>query len=369
MTSLSNPGRLAALTATGLVDSAPERDFDRITELASRLLGAPVALISLVDDRRQFFKSQVGLPPPYDVSRQTPLSHSFCQHVVTSRDILVITDAKTDPRVRDNLAVRDLNVQAYLGVPLTTADGNVLGSLCAIDGTPRQWSESDHAALRDLSELVMDVIELRAEIARREAAEQQTNLLIAELHHRVKNTLANVQAVIHMSLRSADNIETFRESIAARIGSLAKTHTLLGERQWDVVSFAELVDGELAPYRTAGRLTVSGPECLIAAQTAVTLGMVLHELTTNASKYGALSGDKGHLTLTWSLNADERNVRRLTLNWSESGGPRVVEPTRRGFGSTLLKRIIEGQLGGTARFDYKPEGIVFRAEVDLPAHA
>jgi len=364
---LDDPARLAALRTTQLLDSEPERDFDRITELASRLLGAPVALISLVDDRRQFFKSQVGLPAPYDVSRETPLSHSFCQHVVVSREVLIVNDAVNDPRVRDNLAVRDLSVSAYLGVPLTTPDGHVLGSLCAIDGTPRQWSDADFASLRDLAEMVMDVIALRAEIVRREAAEQQLNLLVAELHHRVKNTLANVQAVIQMSLRNADDIGAFRESIIARIGSLANTHTLLSERQWGAVSFAELVSSELMPYEGGGRLTIDGPDFYIPSQIAVALGMVLHELTTNASKYGALSRTQGRLSVAWTLQDADDGLRRLDLRWLESGGPTVAAPARTGFGSTLLRRVIKGQLAGAVRFDYKAAGLEVEIMAKVPA--
>jgi two-component sensor histidine kinase len=365
MTDLADPARLSALSSTELLDSAAERDFDRITELASRLLGAPVALISLVDDSRQFFKSQVGLPAPYDVSRETPLSHSFCQHVVLTREALAVTDAPNDPRVRDNLAIRDLGVMAYLGVPLKTEDGHVLGSLCAIDGQPREWTPGDLASLRDLAELVMDVIALRSEIKRREVSEQQQELLIAELHHRVKNTLATVQAVIHMSLRAARDMDSFRDSIGQRIASLANTHTLLSERRWHAMSFKELMAGELRPYENANRITIDGPDFKLPAQTAVTFGMILHELTTNASKYGALSRGEGVLAINWTLSGDEAE-RRIQLTWRESKGPAVAPPTRDGFGSTLLRRIIQGELRGTVDFDFKPGGLEVHAEAKLP---
>src|ERR1700735_2957666 len=122
---LRNPERLAALADTHLPDSAAEEAFDRLTRMVTRLLGVPVSLVSLVDDRRQFFKSQQGLQGPASVARQTPL---------------VVTDAENDPRVRENLAIPDLGVKAYLGVPLTLPSGHVIGSLCAIDTVPRQWS-------------------------------------------------------------------------------------------------------------------------------------------------------------------------------------------------------------------------------------
>src|SRR4028118_1165164 len=129
--------RLLALHRTGLLDSPPEACFDRLTRLAAKVLRTPVALVSLVDADRQFFKSCVGLPQPWASARQTPLSRSFCQHVVSAADPLVIADAREHPLVRDNLAVADLGVVAYAGFPLVTGDGHVLGSFCAIDTKPR----------------------------------------------------------------------------------------------------------------------------------------------------------------------------------------------------------------------------------------
>lgn len=147
MAALDDANRLLALQATGLLDTPPEENFDRLTRLASRILRVPVSLISLVGADRQFFKSQVGLPAPYDTARETPLTHSFCQHVVTNENILSVSDAKADPRLRDNLAMRDLGVVAYLGVPLCMPDGSVLGSLCAIDREDREWEPEDISAL------------------------------------------------------------------------------------------------------------------------------------------------------------------------------------------------------------------------------
>jgi GAF domain-containing protein len=157
-----DPERLAALRATGLLDSPPEPGFDRLTALASEILGAPVALVSLVAEDRQFFKSCVGLPEPWSSRRETPLSHSFCQHVVASREPLVVEDARVHPVLRDNLAIRDLGVVAYLGIPLFDARGTALGSLCVIDSRPRAWSADDVRLLRDVAGAVVTQIELTA---------------------------------------------------------------------------------------------------------------------------------------------------------------------------------------------------------------
>src|SRR6058998_2311667 len=120
---LRDPDRLAALRATALLDSEPEEGFDRLTRLATRVLDVPVALVSLVDEDRQFFKACIGLAEPWSSQRGTPLTHSFCQHAVASAEPLTIEDAREHPLVRENLAIRDLDVIAYAGFPLKTSDG------------------------------------------------------------------------------------------------------------------------------------------------------------------------------------------------------------------------------------------------------
>ena len=158
---LADPARLGALRASGLLDSPPEEAFDRLTKLATRLIGAPVALVSLVTEDRQFFKSCVGLAAPWSDARETPLSHSFCQHVVASNAPLVIEDARAHPLVSANLAIPDLGAIAYAGVPLTTAEGHTLGSFCVIDIAPRRWTADELATLGDLAAAAITEIALR----------------------------------------------------------------------------------------------------------------------------------------------------------------------------------------------------------------
>ena len=158
---LTDTRRLDLLNATQLLDSPPEEAFDRFTRLASDIMQVPVALVSLVDGQRQFFKSQVGLAEPYSLARQTPLSHSFCKHLVGTSMPLVIADAREHPLLRHNEAIRDLQVVAYLGVPLQTADGHTLGSLCTIDAKPRVWTDEEVRILKDLGAWVMTEVQLR----------------------------------------------------------------------------------------------------------------------------------------------------------------------------------------------------------------
>jgi len=158
---VDDPARLEALQGTGLLDTDPEPEFDRITRLVQRAIGVPVVLVSLVDRHRQFFKASIGLD-----LRETPLSHSFCQHVVREVAPLMVRDARQDDRVRENLAVEDLDVIAYAGVPLVLPGGQPIGSLCAIDSVPRDWTDEDLATLQDTAEVVIAELALRETLRR-----------------------------------------------------------------------------------------------------------------------------------------------------------------------------------------------------------
>jgi two-component sensor histidine kinase len=362
---LTTAGRLNALAATGLLDSPIDPSFDRITALVSRLLHVPVALVSLVDADRQFFKSSVGLPEPWASRRETPLTHSFCQHVVASGEPLIVTDARNDAVVSSNCAVTDLGVAAYLGVPLTTEAGHVLGSLCAIDIIAREWREEDVRLLRDMAGIVMREVVLHREIDQRKQAEDQLQLLIAELHHRVKNNMAVVQSLIELSLRHADNLEQFRRSISDRIASLAKSHSLLIKGQWSSVSLRAAILSEVEGYEQAGRVSLGGDEVMLPARTAVAIGMAAHELTTNAVKYGALSADDGRVDIRWSI-VPRAQGHELLLDWSERNGPTVLPPTTRGFGSVLLERLLSDELNGKITRNFDPAGVSVRIEATLP---
>ena len=146
--------RMASLESTGLLDSQPEECFDALTALAAKLLDAPTALISLVDKDRQFFKSQFGLGEPWATERQTPLSHSFCQWVVTEKTDLIIEDAREHPVLRNNGAVHDLGVIAYAGVPLAIDAENPVGSFCTLDSNPHQWTDNDMENLADMAKII-----------------------------------------------------------------------------------------------------------------------------------------------------------------------------------------------------------------------
>jgi hypothetical protein len=152
--------RLKALHALNVLDTDAEESYDRITRLARKLLGVPIAVIALIDDDRQFLKSAFGLPEPWASERETPLSHSICQYTIAASEPLLIADARQDVRYRDSLAVPDLDLVAYAGAPLVTADGYAVGSLCAIDHRPRTWRTDHVETLEALAASVVNLMEL-----------------------------------------------------------------------------------------------------------------------------------------------------------------------------------------------------------------
>ena len=174
---IADPDRLAALDRTGLLDGPAQAGLDRLIRLAARLLGVPIALVTLVDDRRQFFSSQTGLPLLLAERRETPLSQSFCRFVVASGAELIVEDARTDPRVEGHPAIAELGVVAYAGIPLSSTAGHPLGSFCAIDHHPRKWTTEELSLLRDLAEAASAEIQLRAVVRTAETATRRLAVL------------------------------------------------------------------------------------------------------------------------------------------------------------------------------------------------
>ncbi|MGU3358845.1 sensor histidine kinase [Methylobacterium sp. M6A4_1b] len=209
--------------------------------------------------------------------------------------------------------------------------------------------------------------EVAAHLDERQKTHERQALLIRELHHRVKNTLATVQGLLGATARSTHDVETFYQSFSNRIVSLGKTHTLLTEDYWQTVPLHELLENELSPYNDAQgqRIHLDGPVIELAADLAVPTGMAFHELTTNAAKHGALSAPSGRISIVWNVVPGETG-RRLTLDWTESGGPVVSPPTRKGFGSTLLQRVLAQQCNAAVTIDYAESGLHFHMEAPLP---
>ena len=218
--------------------------------------------------------------------------------------------------------------------------------------------------VRDTQRRVIGASKIARDITERKRADAQRELLVAELSHRVKNTLATVISIQHQSFSKAPSIDEARQSFGARIRALAQTHSRLAEDNWSGVWLERMLLDEFEPYRgeDGSNVTLSGPPVRLNPKSALTLGMALHELTTNAAKYGALSDPKaGRVNVGWQIEPKEGH---LNICWSESGGPPVSPPKRSGFGRLLLERALGVDLRSDVQLDFAKDGL--KCTISLP---
>jgi len=208
------------------------------------------------------------------------------------------------------------------------------------------------------------VVGVSIDITQRKRVEEQQRKLVAELDHRVKNVLATVQAVAAHTMDASGSMEHFVAGLDGRIRSLGSTHELLSHRGWMGIPLAELVERELAPYATGSNAEVDGPEVMLSADAGQTMGMVLHELVTNAAKYGALSAPSGRVSIRWHMPLNGSASDRLVFKWRETGGPVVVSQSKSSYGMNVVRELIPYELGGTVEYLLSPEGA--QCHMDIP---
>ncbi|MBU1376426.1 MAG: PAS domain-containing protein [Alphaproteobacteria bacterium] len=231
------------------------------------------------------------------------------------------------------------------------------------DGGYRWVLDRAVAFERNAQGRVVKTLSAALDIDERKRAEERRTLLINELNHRVKNTLASVQSIARQTLRSARTPDEMADVFTGRLIALASAHDVLTRENWEGAGLTKIVEVALAPFDER-RIARSGPDVRLDARAALALGMALHELATNASKYGALSNETGAVRLAWRVREDDA-LPTLELEWRESGGPPVVAPKRRGFGSRLLTQGVRSELNGAATLDFAPDGLVCRITASL----
>ena len=240
------------------------------------------------------------------------------------------------------------------GRDLTTYQFRIVrpdGEIRWIEGAARYVFDSDGHPVR--------VVGTNIDVTARKAAEAHQQLLINELNHRVKNTLAIVQGIGRQSFRGASR--RGREAFEGRLEALAAAHDVLTRQKWEAGDIAQIIAVATAPHHGAdGRLTLEGPAIDVEPRTAVALGLAMHELGTNAVKYGALSPAGGRVEVRWTVGGG-----RLRLEWREIGGPRVKPPRRKGFGARMLQQGLARELRGEVRLDFRPEGLICTVEAPL----
>jgi two-component sensor histidine kinase/PAS domain-containing protein len=449
--------------------------FGRIADLVRDLLDVPVAIVSIVSDTKQVFAGHRGLPAEWAALGGTPLSHSFCQHVVDQNAPLMVSDARQEVLLFQNLAIQDLDVIAYLGVPLHLPSGEVIGAVAAISSEPRVWSSSDLERLVRVSaiadtEIAVRVSELKwrslfedmqegffiGEAVRDEAGRmfdwryhdinpafgaltglatagsegktyrelvpdgdptiidtfatvletgqpvvfeiflgalgdrwfegraraldanrfatvfsnitarkqqelqeiERRQLLNRELSHRLKNTLSVVGAIVSQTLRNASELVTARTTAMDRIKALATAHDLLISGHNDAGTIRAMIEAAVAVHDDGSRLEVSGPAIPIGSDAALALSLVIHELATNACKYGALSVPEGRVEIRWSMIKDpDTDKPLLAFSWAEYNGPPVSPPGSPGFGTQLIEMGFSGSSQARSELDYRAEGL------------
>jgi two-component sensor histidine kinase len=227
------------------------------------------------------------------------------------------------------------------------------------------WIDLSASKVNDAAGRPLYGIRVIRDVTERRRAEEHQRLLINELNHRVKNTLATVQSITSQTLRSTTLGSEARAAIERRLIALSRAHDVLTRENWEGANLREVVREAIEPFRTYGehRFYYEGPRVRLSPRMALAMAMALQELATNAVKYGALSNMEGRVHLTWSV-VHSGHGARLWLTWKEVGGPPVTPPTHRGFGSRLIERSLAQDLNGSVTIEYYPQGVT--CTVDAP---
>jgi len=264
----------------------------------------------------------------------------------------------TDTEHSENFPRKGLGFKSAFGFPLK-AQGSVIAVLEFFCEDAQQPDEELLLIVRTLGEQVGRVFE-------RKKTEDRQKLLLGELNHRVKNTMAIIKAVVAQSFRNAKTLEETQNTIEKRLDAVASAHHLLTTERWTKASMTQIIEAALescgAPKEC---VQIQGEDFNVRAETAVTISLAIHELCTNAFKYGAFSSENGKLTISWSLTKEK--PPKFCFEWLERGGPKVTPPERTGFGSKLLQTGLGGSLGGTVDLNYEPEGFKMRFLAALPS--
>jgi PAS domain S-box-containing protein len=276
-------------------------------------------------------------------------------------------DITADPRYGHNapwagMPEGHLPVRSYLAVPVIARSGEVLGGLFFGHGDADVFTDDAEELVRGVAGQAAVAIdnarlyrEAQEELARRRRSEHHQQLLINELNHRVKNTLAAVQSIIAQTSRAIQSPELLHEALEGRLLALSRAHDLLTLHNWEGADLRDVVQRALRPFNAIGeaRVSAKGPSITLTTRQALGMAMALHELGTNAVKYGALSGEGGKIDIRW-----DRTESGWKLSWQERGGPRVRSPSTKGFGTRLLKQGLARELGGSVELAFEPRGVL-----------
>lgn len=267
-------------------------------------------------------------------------------------ETIVVEDVLTQDAIANPSAFLDIGSRSFVNVPLMD-NGRMKALMFVHDDQPREWSTDEVRFMQAILDRTYAATDrLNYEIER--------NVMAAELAHRMKNMLTVAQVIVSQSLRNVTDIDTARQAIKERLRALGKAQDVLTEIKGTEASIASVVKSALLPHADASRISASGDRIVLNPQQVLGLSLALHELGTNAVKYGALSCRKGNIDVRWTNSAG-----RFQLEWRETGGPKVVQSTNRGFGSTILTKVVGGYFQGETDITFAPEGLVYRIDGSL----
>jgi two-component sensor histidine kinase len=261
-----------------------------------------------------------------------------------------------------SLSIIQADISTVLAKAVQTETRKIPDTPRSANSTSNEFLTAENDSLRLLLEqagIDAEVLLAQAGIdaKEREVADKLQKLILEELHHRIKNTLATVSAIASQSLRTATSIEHGQHAIEGRLVALGRAHDLLLQARWANADFASTIRGATAPYDSegTGRFSIAGPDIKITSGAVIALAMTLNELCTNTTKFGALSVPAGSIDITWKI---DEGMQRLQLTWSEKGGPSVRAPSRQSFGTRLIGSLGQ-QLKGQVQLAYEPNGFVY----------
>ncbi len=321
---------------------ARERELARVQKIG-KVGGLEVDLRDSFTNKRS---------PEYLVLHGLPPEAASESHEEWVRRIHPVDRALTESHFREVVAGTALDYHAEYRI-IRPSDGEI------------RWISALAEIERDASGKAVKLVGAHIDITERKEAEAQQRLLLQELAHRVKNSLAMIQAIASQTFRNAVSLEAANETFSARLAALARAHDLLVEGNWTRATLQDVVKSVVGIQGEPGRFSVSGPKVAVGPKPALALALILHELGTNAVKYGALSNQDGRVDITWRLDEIEGEMH-FRLRWQETGGPPVEPPARRGFGSRLIERTFPSPLA-RAQNSFAPAGVIFTLDAPLEA--
>lgn len=285
------------------------------------------------------------------------------QRLIGSRQLVGWTVKEALPELSDQGYLEMLQEVFETGRPIRKSSEPILLNRCEGDDLEERFVDFVYQPIRDDSGVVTNIFVQGSDVTERVLGEKRQQLLINELNHRVKNTLASIQSVVSQTLRGAHSKEDSSRAITDRILALSRAHNVLTAENWDSADLRSMVDSAIEPFHLNDRIRVSGPDQRMGPHAAMSIALALHELGANALKYGALSVPDGSVDVEWRLI----DGIAFELTWSESGGPAVQETEQQGFGSRLLLRSLPRELRGTTSLEFRSAGVMFTLKSDISA--